>query len=138
MGLFDSLENAIAGAPSLAQSAGAERAGAFAAVLRLVQSYPGGLGGLIQQFERAGLGSLAQSWLSAGENHALSPGQLEQALGAGPIDQVARDLQSDHGQAATHIASLLPLVIDHLSPAGHAQSAGVASVLEGLLNHFGS
>jgi hypothetical protein len=52
----------------------------------------GGLGGLIQSFERMGLGNVISSWISTGQNLPISPDQLQQVLGQGRIGQIAQSL----------------------------------------------
>jgi uncharacterized protein YidB (DUF937 family) len=42
----------------------------------------GGLGGLIESFQRGGFEDVIQSWIGTGPNNAISPDQLHQALGA--------------------------------------------------------
>ena len=44
----------------------------LAAVESLIQKH-GGVQGLVRQFEKQGLGSVAKSWVGRGENHPISP-----------------------------------------------------------------
>ncbi len=143
MGLFDTLEEAAGmGGQSGSQSgsggqAGSGGQGALGAVLQMVQSHPGGIGGMLQQFESSGLGGVAQSWLGQGGNQPVSPGQVQDALGSGPIGQVASQLGVSHDQAAGQISQFLPLIMDHLSPNGQAPAGGGLGELQGLLSRFG-
>lgn len=41
----------------------------------------GGIGGLASQFQRAGLGHVARSWVGDGPNHPVSPQQLQGVSG---------------------------------------------------------
>ena len=136
MGLFDSLEQAVRGASANGPGNATTPGVAFSAVARLVQNFPGGVSGLVKRFEQAGLGGVAQSWIGAGANQTVSPHQLEQAVGSAPIDQVAKEVGTSHDQAAGHIASLLPLVLDHLTPNDQVPGADVASQLGSLISHF--
>ena len=122
MGLFDTLEQAagLTGDPSGA----APPQGAVGAVVQMLQSQPGGVAGVIQKFEQSGLGGVAQSWIGAGPNQPVAPGQVQDALGSGAIGQVAGQLGVSQGEAAGHIAQFLPLILDHLSPNGHPPPAG--------------
>lgn len=45
----------------------------------------GGLGDLLKQFQQNGQGDKAQSWISSGPNKAVSPRELEEALGPDKI-----------------------------------------------------
>ena len=115
MNLFQTLEDAagLGAAPSTPSSA---PPGVMAANIQMLQSQPGGIPGVIQQFEGAGLGGLVQSWLGSAASQPVGPEQVEHALGQAPIDQVANQLGVSQGQAASHIAQFLPLILDHLIP----------------------
>ena len=49
----------------------------------------GGLGDLLKQLQQGGHGETANSWVGAGANKAIAPGDLANALGADQIDQLA-------------------------------------------------
>ena len=143
MGLFDMIEQAagMGGQPAGAQPTGApgeasSPQGAIGAVIQMVQSQPGGVGGVIQKFESAGLGGVAQSWLGGGANQAVSSGQVQDTLGQGAVGQVASALGVSQDQAAGHISQFLPLIMDHLSPNGQAPAGGGMGELQGLLSRF--
>ena len=133
MALFDELERAVAGG---AGSGTAAPQGAIAAVAQMLQAYPGGIEGVIEQFEKTGLGGVAKSWIEQGGNQPVSGAQVQSALGSGAIDQVAAKLGVPTDLAAGHIAQLLPLVLDHLTPSGQAPSGGGLGAIEGLLGRF--
>ena len=135
MGLFDSLEQAA----GMGGGTGGQQApeGAMGAVASMLQAQPGGIGGIMQKFEGAGLGGVSQSWLGGGQNQAVSPDQVQGALGQGAVSQVASQLGVPPDQAAGHIAQFLPLIMDHLSPNGQAPAGGGMGELEGLISHFG-
>ena len=137
MGLFDALEQA-AGMGGEAQGQGAAPEGAIGAIAQMLQSHPGGVGGLLQQFESAGLGGVAQSWLGGGANQPVSADQVQGALGSGPIAQVAGQLGVSPEQAAGHIAQFLPMIMDHLSPNGQAPAGDSTGALQSLIAHFGA
>ena len=136
MNLFQTLDDAagLAAAPSATVSA---PSGVLPAIIQMLQSQPGGIPGVIRQFEAAGLGGGIQSWLGTGANQPVGPEQVEQALGQGPIGQVANQLGVSQGQAASHIAQFLPLILDHLSPNGQAPAGAGLGELQTLLSRFG-
>jgi uncharacterized protein YidB (DUF937 family) len=134
MGLFDALEAVASGS---GQGSPAPP-GAVEAVAQMVQRFPGGIGGLVQQFEKAGLGGVAQTWLSLGSSQTPTGDQVKASLGDGPVAELAAKLGVPQDQAAGHIAQLLPLIVDHLSPTGTVPQGGGLGALEGLLTHFGS
>jgi uncharacterized protein YidB (DUF937 family) len=107
----------------------------MAALSGLIGGHDGGLGGLVGAFEKAGLGQVAQSWVSTGANQAISAEQIQAVLGSGPVAQFAEKLGVDPAQAAGHLAQLLPQVVDHLTPNGQVPS-GALGALEGLLDRF--
>lgn len=125
MGILDNLLNA-------ATSGGANPTGAIGAILQ----QQGGVGGLIQAFESQGLGGLAKSWVSNGENLPVGADQIQAVLGSGPVAAVASRLGVDQQEAAGHIASLLPQLVDHLTPNGELPAGGGLGALSGLLNQF--
>ena len=133
MGIFESLKQAAGINGGATQGSGS---GIVGAVIQMVQSQPGGIGGVIQQFQTAGLGGLTSSWLSGGANQAVSPQQVQSALGSGPVGQIAEQLGVSHEQAAGHLAQLLPMIIDHLSPNGTAPTGGGTTELGDLLARF--
>jgi uncharacterized protein YidB (DUF937 family) len=109
--------NAVIG--MLANNAGGAAGGAGSAL--------GGLGGLMQQFQGAGLGHVMDSWIGTGANHAISGDQLTQVLGSGQIGQIAQQLGLSHGDAAGQLAQMLPQVINHLTPSGQAPAGGLGN-----------
>ena len=79
----------------------------------------GGLGGLTQVLESGGLGDAVRSWVGTGSNQAVSPDQVTQALGpGGQLQQLANTAGVSQDEAAQQLSSLLPEVINHLTPNG--------------------
>jgi uncharacterized protein YidB (DUF937 family) len=84
-----------------------------------------GLAGLLGQFQQAGLGNIAQSWIGKGENLPISGDQLQQILGSGQIGQIAQQLGLSNEQTSGQLADLLPGLIDKLTPHGEAPQQGL-------------
>jgi uncharacterized protein YidB (DUF937 family) len=78
----------------------------------------GGLGGLLQQLQGAGLGDQVKSWVGNGPNMPVSAEQIMAALGQGQVQQVAQQLGVQPQQAAGGLAAMLPELINHLTPNG--------------------
>jgi uncharacterized protein YidB (DUF937 family) len=95
----------------------------------------GGLQGLIQQFERAGFQSHMNSWISTGTNLAISPDQLTQVLGSGPMAQMAQQAGIDPQTLSAHLSQLLPQMIDRVTPDGAAPAGGLDDAL-GMLGNL--
>ncbi len=136
MGLFDSLEQAAGLGGQGIEGGGGGNPAAMGAVAQMLQSQPGGIGGILQKFEGAGLGGAAQSWLGGGQNQTVSPDQVQGALGPDAVGQVAGQLGVPPDQAAGHIAQFLPMIMDHLSPSGQAPAGGGGGELQSLISHF--
>lgn len=78
----------------------------------------GGLPGFLNLFERAGLGTVTESWISRGENTSLSNQQLEDALGANTIRNISQRVGLSLETATSALAFLIPQVVDRLTPDG--------------------
>ncbi len=140
MGLFEALEQAAGLTTATPGAAGASPSAtavaAVGAVVKMVQAQPGGVTGVIQRFESAGLGGVVGSWVGAGANQNVSPQQVQSTLGAGPVGQVAQDLGVSHDEAAGHIAQFLPLILGHLGAGGQSPTGGGLAELAGLVSTF--
>jgi uncharacterized protein YidB (DUF937 family) len=87
-------------------------------VLSMIQQN-GGIGGLLQQFEQAGHGQAAQSWVRPGApNTQISGDILQQVLGSGALSQIAQQFGMSPQAAASQMAQALPGVVDHMTPDG--------------------
>ncbi len=83
----------------------------------------GGLAGLVEQFQRNGLGDAAASWISTGPNHPVSGDQLQSVFGQDTIAQIAQQLGISHGDALGQLSQMLPQVVDKLTPGGQLPTA---------------
>jgi uncharacterized protein YidB (DUF937 family) len=118
---------------------------AVAAILSMLNSRDtsvggnnGGLGGMMAQFQNAGLGDMMSSWISTGPNPPISSQQVTDVLGGDVLSQFAAKAGLGQGQASSVLASLLPAVIDQLTPEGKApQQQGLDSTLGSLLGMLG-
>ncbi len=100
----------------------------------------GGLGGLMERFNNAGLGDAAKSWVGTGENAPISGDQIGQVLGGDMMGELASTLGMSQGDAAGSLAQMLPGLIDQLTPNGQAPAGGLGNsgdlmgMLGGLLS----
>jgi len=133
MGLLDQILGGITG-QSAAASGG--QGGLLQVAMQLVNSYPGGLQGLLAKLNEGGLGQQAQSWVSTGQNLPVSAEQLMQALGGGQLGALAQQFGLSGEQAAGGLAGLLPDVVDKLTPSGAVQDNDIAAGLEMLKGRF--
>jgi len=95
----------------------------------------GGLGGLADKFQQAGMGDVLNSWIGSGQNQAISGDQLANVLGSGALGGIAAQLGLNPGEAAGQLAQVLPGLVDHLTPHGQAPAGGLgdSSDLFGML-----
>ena len=140
MGMLEDLMKQAGGVAELVQ----KNPQAVAAVLALLSSKntsvggSAGLGGLVEQFQKAGLGDMMSSWISTGPNPPISAQQVTQVLGSDVLAQFAKQAGVSHGDAGSLLASLLPSVVDHLTPQGEVpHAAGLESTLGSLLGMLG-
>jgi uncharacterized protein YidB (DUF937 family) len=78
----------------------------------------GGLGDLLNQLQQGGHGETANSWVGKGENKAIAPGDLANALGADQIDSLSAQSGLSRDDLLSGLSQYLPQVIDHLTPDG--------------------
>ena len=87
----------------------------------------GGLGGLMAKFQQAGLGGAMNSWVGPGENQAVSGNQVTSALGEDTISDLAQKMGMSQSDAAGQLSSILPGLIDKLTPNGQAPAGGLGN-----------
>jgi uncharacterized protein YidB (DUF937 family) len=90
----------------------------------------GGLAGLAQTFEQKGLGNLMSSWVSNGPNPAATPDQMHQVFGSDKIAELAQQAGVSPQVAASMLATVLPALIDRLTPNGQLPTPGGSSLLD--------
>jgi uncharacterized protein YidB (DUF937 family) len=78
----------------------------------------GVLGGLLQQFDQAGRGDAARSWVSKGDNVPVTPKDVENTFGPDIIDQIAQQFGMDRNELLKGLSQMLPQVVDQLTPDG--------------------
>lgn len=93
----------------------------------------GGIGALIQQFQKAGLGDAVNSWVSTGQNQPVNGAQVQQALGSDRIQQFAQQTGMQGGQVSDLLAQILPQFVDKVTPNG---SVPQQNDLQGMLSQL--
>ncbi len=131
MGLLDNLESMALG------KVGGSNPEA-SAILQMIQNHPGGINGLVQAFHDNGLGGAVNSWIGTGANQSVSPDQIQQVLGSGPLQALAQKLGISPDQAGSTLSQLLPTVIDKLTPNGQVpEHSNLLQMGESLLASLG-
>jgi uncharacterized protein YidB (DUF937 family) len=78
----------------------------------------GGLGDLLNQLQQGGHGETANTWVGKGENKAIAPGDLANALGADQIQSLSAQSGLSRDELLSGLSQYLPQVVDHLTPDG--------------------
>jgi uncharacterized protein YidB (DUF937 family) len=84
----------------------------------------GGLAGLAQLFQNKGLGDAISSWIGTGQNKPVTGDQIANVLGSEQIQQFAKKLGFSSEDISKGLASVLPQIIDHLTPHGQVPDQG--------------
>jgi len=90
----------------------------------------GGLTGLVQGFQKNGLGDIVNSWVSTGANLPITPDQIKQGLGGDFLNQLAGKAGVPPDVASAQLSSLLPGVVDKLTPSGKIEAGGIDQLLK--------
>jgi len=131
MGMLDSVLGQVLGgaaSPQSSQGAGMGELGGLAGVLGSLlanNGSQGGLGGLVSKFEQAGMGDVVGSWIGTGENRPVSGEQVQDALGSDTIANIASKLGINAQTLLPMLATMLPVLIDRLTPNGKLPAQGV-------------
>ena len=131
MGLLDGIAGQVLG--SLGGSAGNQQSGLVQAIGGLIAQHPGGLAGLIADFERNGLGGVAASWVGTGANQPITPDQLQSVLGSEQLQSVAASSGVSSNDVSAGLAQLFPQVVDKLTPAGSVPDRDSLGALLGAI-----
>jgi len=131
MGAFDSIGGALGGVLG-GQGQGGVKAILLQQLISML-SKPGALEKVMGAFNGAGLGNILQSWIGTGQNLPISADQVKQVLGSGTVADLAKHAGIGEGETASTLSSLLPQVIDKLSPGGEVPAAGELGGLMGSL-----
>ncbi|WP_027174337.1 YidB family protein [Methylobacterium sp. 10] len=78
----------------------------------------GGLDGLIDRLQRGGLGDAIGSWIGHGQNQAVEPNRLADALGSDTVNTLQSRTGLSRDDLLSQLAQALPGVIDGLTPQG--------------------
>lgn len=120
MGLLDQIGGAVGG--MLGQGKGAGVNAVLLQQLISMLSKPGALSNLTSAFQGAGLGNILQSWVGTGQNLPISADQVSKVLGSGTVADLAKKAGIGESETTGALASLLPQVIDKVTPGGSVPS----------------
>lgn len=129
MGLLDSVLGSVLGG---GQGGGGGNAQLLQMVLGMLgnDSAGGGLGGLLQKAQQAGLGDVVSSWVSSGQNMPVSADQLQSMLGGDTVSNMAQQMGVNSGDLLGQLSQMLPQVVDQLTPQGQVPQGGLGNVAD--------
>ncbi|MDE2421755.1 MAG: DUF937 domain-containing protein [Gammaproteobacteria bacterium] len=114
--------------------------GVAAALLPEILSWvqqQGGVSNAVSTLSASGLGEQAQSWISNGDNQQMATQQVSQLLGSDQVTQLAAKIGVSPEQIQSGVATLLPQVINHLTPNGDTSNPDESnSLLTSALGKF--
>ena len=128
MGLMDQLGQAVGGV--MGGQAGQNPLLQALTSLLGQNSSVGGLAGIVQAFQKNGLGDIVNSWVGTGKNLPVTPDQIKQGLGSDFLSQLASKAGVSPDAASTQLSSLLPDVIDKVTPNGKIETGGIDQLLK--------
>lgn len=84
-------------------------------VVDMVQNTPGGVSGLLKEFQDKGLGGVVAALKGDAPRDGITPDKIEQGLGRERIDQLAASSGVDRKEVPSQLANILPAVMQRLS-----------------------
>jgi len=135
MSLFDSLAKGVVDQMLNGSGTNSNLLGAAAKLVN--SSEVGGLSGLMQLFNKHGQGEAISSWISTGKNLPISADTIQKVLGDGRIQKLAGSLGLSASDVSKGLSSLLPQMVDQLTPNGSLPAGNeVSDMLSKLANNF--
>ena len=134
MGLLDSLTSMVGGGAS-----GDQHASIATELVNAVQQHPGGLGGVLQNFQQNGMGDHVNSWQQPdAPNQQITPDQAQQGLGSGIIDSIAQRTGVSPTVVKGAAAVLLPMIVAHFAQNGgvNQQGGGMSGAAQSFLSRL--
>ena len=105
MGMFDGLLGGIVGA------------GMVSVVNNILEQH-GGVQGVVNEFEKNGLGATVRSWVGTGPNQPISAEEVHKALGPDLLQQLSEKSGLSVQDLTQKLAHVLPQAVDKLTPDG--------------------
>lgn len=91
------------------------------------------LDGIISTLREKGLKDTVSSWVGTGENHPINPDKIRDALGVQRLEELAEQAKMKVSEVPQALSSLLPQIIDKLTPDGKEPENGIAAAAVKLL-----
>jgi uncharacterized protein YidB (DUF937 family) len=131
MGLLDSVLGSVLGGGQAQPQAGG--AGALIQIVAGMLANGsgnggGGLGDLVEQFQRGGLGDAMNSWIGTGQNLPVAPDQLGAVLGSDLLGKLTQQTGLQQGDLLGQLSQLLPQMVDKATPEGRIPDGGLGDI----------
>jgi uncharacterized protein YidB (DUF937 family) len=78
----------------------------------------GGLGELVDRFRQNGHADAAESWIGTGPNQAITPPQLQQAIGPDVLNTLSQQTGLSQDEILARLSRELPNAVDKYTPQG--------------------
>jgi uncharacterized protein YidB (DUF937 family) len=130
MGLFDTITKEILGKPS---GGDAKKPLLDIALSLIANPKTGGLEGLVESFKNKGFGDIMSSWIGTGQNQPISKDQILNVLGKDQIQKMAEKAGVSPEEASGGLTSLLPEIIDKLTPSGKLPDSGLLDEVKKMM-----
>jgi len=117
MGLFDTI---LGGVMNSGSNQGANPLIQMAMQMLTKQDENGqsGLASIIGKFQQGGLGEIANSWVSTGENQPVSADQISSILGSVKLGELASQFGISTDDVAGGLSKILPDLVNQATPNG--------------------
>src|SRR5215470_9297237 len=99
MGMFDGLLGGIVGA-------------GMVSVVNSILEQHGGLSGVVNEFEKNGLGATVKSWVGTGPNQPISADEVHKVLGPDLLQQLSAKSGVPVSELAQRLSQVLPNAVD--------------------------
>jgi len=120
MGLFDSVTSLLSG--PLGQFVESEAATMLPQALQSANL--GGLQGVVNQLQQAGMGNHVEAWVNGTEKPNLTPDMLQAALGSQQLQQLAQHYGVNVSQVGGLLAQFLPGAVATAAQNGQIKTQG--------------
>ena len=105
MGLLDGMLGGVVGA------------GMASVVSGIIEKH-GGVQGIVNEFERNGLGPTVRSWVGTGPNEPVAATDVHRVLGPDLLQQLSAKTGLSVQDLTEKLSQVLPQAVDHLTPDG--------------------
>ena len=92
----------------------------------------GSVSGLVGRFTHGGFGRQANSWVGTGPNEAITPADVEAAVGRRLVDDLSRRTALPRAEVRDGLARIIPALVDSASPKGCLPTGNVARSMKGV------